>query len=195
MFELPQLPYSKNSLEGFISEETFDYHHGKHHTAYISKLNTAIENTNMADMTLENIILLANKEGKQGIFNNAAQHYNHSFFWECFSADGGREPAGILAKKIESTFDSFSKFKEKFSTSAATLFGSGWIWLAQNNDRELEILSMRNAGTPLTDDKTPILTIDVWEHAYYIDHKNARANYIEKFWDFVDWEKASKKIQ
>lgn len=195
MFELPQLPYAKDSMSSFTSAETFDFHHGKHHAGYVKKLNAAVEGTDLADASLEDVIMKAHNEGNGGLFNNAAQHWNHSFFWNCFHPEAGGAPEGALAEKIAADFGSFDAFKEQFSKTAAGLFGSGWVWLAQNDAGSLEILDMSNAGTPMTEGKNALLTIDVWEHAYYVDHRNARAQYIEKFWDFVNWEHAASLIK
>ncbi len=191
-FQLPDLPFAKDSMKSIISEETFDYHHGKHHAAYVNKLNNLIKGTEFENMELGDIV----KKSDGGVFNNAAQHWNHSFFWKCLSPDGGGVPAekSKIAEEINNSFGSFEDFKEKFSQAAATLFGSGWNWLAQNADGKLEILQMSNAGTPITLDKKPILTIDVWEHAYYIDYRNARPKFIEKFWDIVNWDFAEKQL-
>lgn len=189
-FELPELPFPKDSLKGIISEETFDYHHGKHHAAYVNKLNNLIEGTKYDSMELESII----KDSEGGVFNNAAQTWNHTFFWNCMSPNGGGKPTGKLLDEINSAFGSFDEFKDKFSNAAATLFGSGWAWLAKDPDGKLEILQLSNAGTPLTMNKKPILTIDVWEHAYYIDYRNARPQFIEKFWDIVNWDYALKQL-
>jgi Fe-Mn family superoxide dismutase len=189
-FELPSLPFAKNALASFLSEETFDYHHGKHHAAYVSNLNKLIEGTDFAAMKLEDII----RQADGGIFNNAAQHFNHSFFWNCLSPKGGGKPTGDLLSAIEKDFGSFEQFKEKFSTAAATLFGSGWTWLAKDSSGKLEILPMSNAGTPIREGKKPILTIDVWEHAYYVDFRNARPKFIEGFWNVVNWEFVQKNL-
>lgn len=189
-FELPELPFPKDSLKGIISEETFDYHHGKHHAAYVNNLNKLIDGTKYDGMDLEDII----KDSKGGVFNNAAQTWNHTFFWNCLSPNGGGQPTGKLLDEINSAFGSFDKFKEEFSNKAATLFGAGWAWLAKDADGKLEILQLSNAGTPLTMNKKPILTIDVWEHAYYIDYRNARPQFIEKFWDIVNWDNALKQM-
>lgn len=189
-FQLPDLPFPKDALKPIISEESFDYHHGKHHNAYVTNLNKLIDGTEFADMDLNTII----KKSQGGIFNNAAQHFNHTFFWNCLSPNGGGTPTGEILKAINESFGSFEAFKEKFSNAAATLFGSGWTWLAKNNEGKLEILQLSNAGTPITLDKKPILTIDVWEHAYYIDYRNARPQFIEKFWDIVNWDYANKQL-
>lgn len=185
--ELPALPWAKDALAPHISEETIDYHYGKHHRAYVTKLNAAIEGTPAADSSLEDIVRTA--EG--GVFNNAAQVLNHSFYWNCMKPDGGGEPTGELARAITESFGSFDKFKEEFSNAAATQFGSGWAWLVRDGDGTLRVTQTLNADTPLRHGQTPLLTIDVWEHAYYIDFRNDRPGYIETFlnhlvnWDFV----------
>jgi len=191
IFELPELPFAKNALVPIMSEETIDYHWGKHHATYVNNLNNLIQGTKFEGMSLENII--KNSEG--GIFNNSAQTYNHTFFWHCLSPNGGGKPQGKLLEAINSSFGSFEEFKDKFTKAAATLFGSGWAWLVQNPDSTLEILQLGNAGTPLTLQKKPIITLDVWEHAYYIDYRNARPKFIEKFWDIVNWDFAEKQLK
>jgi Fe-Mn family superoxide dismutase len=182
--QLPELPYAKNALEPHISEETLEYHYGKHHATYVTKLNNLIEGTEFESMPLEDII----KKATGGTFNNAAQVWNHSFYWNCLSPEGGGEPEGELAVAIEKTFNSFSEFKEKFSEAAAGNFGSGWTWLVKNTDGNLEIVNTSNAGNPLTDGQQPLLTCDVWEHAYYIDYRNARPKYLEAFWNLANWK-------
>lgn len=182
--KLPPLPFKDDALEPVISKETLDYHHGKHHQAYVTNLNKLIEGTEFEAMTLEEII----KKSSGGVFNNAAQVFNHTFYWNCLSPEGGGEPEGDLAKAIDEAFGSFDEFKEKFSATAVGTFGSGWAWLVKDQDGKLEIISTGNAGTPLTEDKTPLLTCDVWEHAYYIDYRNARPAYVGKFWDLVNWD-------
>jgi len=189
-FELPELPFDKSSLAPIISEETLDYHWGKHHAAYVNNLNNLVPGTEFEGMSLEDII----KKSQGGVFNNAAQIWNHTFFWNCLSPNGGGAPTGDLLASIEKDFGSFDEFKAKFSNAAATLFGAGWAWLVKNSDGSLEIVQSSNAGTPLTTDKTPILTLDVWEHAYYIDYRNARPKFIEKFWDIVNWDNAAKLL-
>lgn len=186
-FQLPELPFDKTALKSFISEETFEYHHGKHHAGYVKKLNAAVDGSDYAGMKLEDAVKRAAEEKNLAVFNNGAQHWNHSFFWNCMSPTGGGQPTGKIAELITRDFGSFDAFKEKFSNSAATLFGSGWAWLAFDNNK-LEILPLSNAGTPLTQSKQPLLTIDVWEHAYYIDYRNARPKFIEGFWDVVNWD-------
>ncbi|PID79800.1 superoxide dismutase [Fe] [bacterium DOLJORAL78_65_58] len=188
---LPELPYAQNALEPHISAETLDYHHGKHHNAYVTNLNGLIEGTEYADMDLESIV---KKAPKGGVFNNAAQVWNHTFYFMGLSPNGGGEPTGALADAINSAFGDFNAFKAAFSKSAATNFGSGWTWLVKKNDGSLEIVNTDDAETVLTMDVTPLLTIDVWEHAYYVDRRNARPAYIEAWWNIVNWEKAGEKF-
>ncbi|GAB3034054.1 MULTISPECIES: Fe-Mn family superoxide dismutase [Oleiagrimonas] len=182
--ELPPLPYEKNALEPHISAETLDFHYGKHHQAYVTKLNGMIEGSEFADMGLEDII----KKSSGGMFNNAAQVWNHTFYWNSLSPNGGGDPSGKLADALTKTFGSVEKFREEFSTAAAGNFGSGWTWLVQRPDGSLAIVNTSNAATPITGDDKPLLTIDVWEHAYYIDYRNARPKYVEAFWNLVNWE-------
>ena len=185
-FELPALPYAKDALAPHMSAETLEYHYGKHHQGYVKKLNAGIEGTEWAGKSLEEII----RGASGGIFNNAAQVWNHTFFWNCLKPGGGGEPSGELAAAIKRDFGSFGDFKEKFSTTAAKQFGSGWGWLVKNGDK-LEVMSTSNADTPLKHGKTALMTIDVWEHAYYIDYRNDRAKFIATVldklanWDFV----------
>ena len=181
--ELPKLPFDMNALAPHISEETLEYHYGKHHKTYVDNLNKLIPGTEFENLSLEDII----KKSSGGIFNNAAQIWNHSFYWNCLSPKGG-EPAGALADAINKSFGSIDEFKQKFSQTAITTFGSGWGWLVKNAAGDLEIVSTSNAGCPLTDGKTPLLTCDVWEHAYYIDYRNARPKYVETFWKLVNWD-------
>ncbi|KFZ28581.1 MULTISPECIES: superoxide dismutase [Fe] [Pseudidiomarina] len=190
-FELPALPYEKNALEPHISAETLEYHYGKHHNAYVTKLNDAVKGTDMESKSLEEII----KTSSGGVFNNAAQVWNHTFYWHCLSPNGGGEPTGALADAINSAFGSFDKFKEEFNAQAAGNFGSGWTWLVKKADGSVAIVNTSNAETPLTDESvTPILTVDVWEHAYYIDYRNARPNYLSAFWNLVNWEFVAKNF-
>ncbi len=189
-FQLPELPFAPDALLPHISPETLEYHHGKHHAAYVNNLNNLIVGTEFEGMSLEDII----RKSNTGIFNNSAQVYNHTFFWDCLTPNGGGTPTGKIADAITQSFGSFDEFKNKFSTAAATLFGSGWAWLVKNSDGGLEIVQKSNAGTPLTDGTTPILTIDVWEHAYYIDYRNARPKFIEHFWELVNWDFAEKNL-
>jgi Fe-Mn family superoxide dismutase len=182
--KLPDLPFAKDSLVPNISAETLEYHYGKHHATYVANLNKLIAGTEFEKMTLEEIV----KKATGGIFNNAAQHWNHSFYWNCLSAKGDGEPAGDLEAAIKNSFGSFEQFKEKFTTSATTLFGSGWTWLVKNADGSLAIENGSNADNPLKAGKSALLTCDIWEHAYYIDYRNARAKYLEAFWKVVNWK-------
>jgi Fe-Mn family superoxide dismutase len=188
--QLPSLPFGKDALSPHISAETIDFHYGKHHKTYVDNLNKLIPGTEFADMTLENIILKASG----GIYNNAAQVWNHTFYWNCLSPSGGGEPSGDLEKAIVKNFGSVAQFKEKFTAAAVSLFGSGWAWLVKNNDGSLAIETAGNAGNPLKDNKQPLLTCDVWEHAYYIDYRNARAKYVETFWKIVNWSFAAQNF-
>ncbi len=182
-FELPPLPYAKEALAPTISAETLDYHYGKHHQAYVTNLNNLTKGTEFEGMTLEEVIM----KSSGGIFNNAAQVWNHSFYWNGLSPTGGGEPGGALAEAIAASFGSFEEFKKQFSTAAATNFGSGWTWLVKNAEGQLEIYNTSNAGTPMTAGKKALLTVDVWEHAYYIDYRNARPKYLEEIWKLIDW--------
>ena len=194
-FTLPDLPFDPTQLSPFCSKETFEYHHGKHHAAYVTKLNDAVAaNPAYADLSLEDAIKKSHQEKLKPIYNNAAQHFNHSFFWNCMSPTGGGAPGEKLAAALARDFESVDKFKELFSAAATTIFGSGWAWLAQNKDGKLEIVQMKDADTPLILDKKPILTLDVWEHAYYIDHRNARPAFITEFWKFVNWSHAENQL-
>ncbi len=184
MFELPQLPYGLEDLAPHISKETLEYHHGKHHNAYVAKLNGLVAGTDFENMSLEDVVKTA---PKGGVFNNAAQIWNHTFYWHSLTPKGGGEPSGALLKGIEESFGSFAEFKNLFTTTAATHFGSGWVWLVKNKNGTLEIVTTKNAENPMTEGYTPILTCDVWEHAYYIDYRNARPKYIEAFWALVNW--------
>ncbi len=188
--ELPALPYEKNALQPHISAETLDFHYGKHHQTYVTNLNKLIPGTEFENMALEDII----KKASGGIFNNAAQVWNHTFYWNCLSPAGRGEPSGGLADAIKQAFGSFDAFKEKFGTSAATNFGSGWTWLVKSPSGGVEIVNTSNAGTPMTDGRTALLTCDVWEHAYYIDYRNARPKYVEAFWNLVNWDFVSKNF-
>ncbi|MDZ4132741.1 MAG: Fe-Mn family superoxide dismutase, partial [Dethiobacteria bacterium] len=177
--KLTDLPYSMDALEPDISKETLEYHYGKHHQAYVTNLNKLIVGTEFETLSLEQIIM----KSDGGIFNNAAQVYNHTFYWNCLAPNAGGEPHGKIAEAITQEFGSYAAFKEKFSQTAVTTFGSGWAWLVKNADGKIEIVSTSNAGNPLTNGKKPLLTCDVWEHAYYIDYRNARPSYVEKFWN------------
>ena len=190
-FELPALPYAMDALAPHISKETLEYHYGKHHASYVNNLNNLTADKPEAEQSLEEII----RSAKGGIFNNAAQIWNHTFYWHSLSPQGGGEPEGSLAKAIDIAFGSFEAFKEQFSKSAATNFGSGWTWLVKNTDGNLEIINTSNADTPITSCCTPILNLDVWEHAYYIDYRNARPKYIETFWKLVNCGFASSNFE
>ncbi len=183
-FELPPLPYAKDALEPHISAETLEYHYGKHHNTYVVKLNGLVPGTEYEGKTLEQIITSA---PAGGVFNNAAQVWNHTFYWHCLSPNGGGEPSGALGDAIAKTFGSFVKFQEAFTDSAINNFGSGWTWLVKNADGSLAIVNTSNAGCPLTAGQTPLLTCDVWEHAYYIDYRNVRPDYLKAFWSLVNW--------
>lgn len=189
-YELPELPYAQNALEPHISAETLDYHHGKHHAAYVANLNKLVAGTEHEGKPLEDII--TSSDG--GIFNNAAQIWNHSFYWNCLSPNGGGAPSDELGKAIDDTFGSFEAFQEKFTASAVGNFGSGWTWLVKNSDGSIEIVNTSNAGSPLTNGQVPLVTCDVWEHAYYIDYRNARPAYLGAFWNLVNWEFANKNF-
>ena len=186
-FELPALPYAKNRLVPHISEETLEYHYGKHHQTYVTNLNNLIPGTEFESLTLEEIIV----KSSGPIFNNAAQVWNHTFYWNSLAPNAGGEPTGTLAKAINDKFGSFGKFKEEFTKCAVTTFGSGWAWLVKNADGSLALVSTSNAGCPLTTGQKPLLTCDVWEHAYYIDYRNARPAYLEAFWALVNWDFAA----
>jgi len=188
--ELPALPYEKNALEPHISAETLEYHYGKHHQTYVTNLNNLTAGGEFENASLEEII--AKSSG--GLFNNAAQVWNHTFYWHCLSPNGGGEPSGAAADAINAAFGSFDEFKQKFSTSAATNFGAGWTWLVKNADGSVEIANTSNAGCPLTGGQTPLLTVDVWEHAYYIDYRNARPKYLEAFWSLVNWDFVNQNL-
>jgi Fe-Mn family superoxide dismutase len=181
---LPALPYAKDALAPVISEETIDYHYGKHHQTYVTNLNNLIVGTEFENSTLEEIVL----KSSGGIFNNAAQVWNHTFYWNGFKPNGGGAPTGELAAAIDKAFGSFDEFKKQFTQKAITTFGSGWAWLVKNKDGSLSLESTSNAATPLTNGQKPLLTIDVWEHAYYVDYRNARAKYAEEFWSIVNWD-------
>lgn len=184
-FELPALPYAKDALAPHISAETLDYHHGKHHKAYVDKLNTLVPGTPFEGKSLEEVI----KTSSGPVFNNAAQIWNHTFYWSCLSPNGGGAPTGAVAEAINKAFGSFDKFKEDFTNSAINNFGSSWTWLVKKADGSVAIVNTSNAATPLTDASvTPILTLDLWEHAYYIDYRNSRPNYINAFWSLVNWD-------
>ena len=183
--ELPALPFAKDALEPVISSETLEYHHGKHHNTYVTNLNNLIPGTDFESASLEDIIM----KSEGGIFNNAAQIWNHTFYWNCLrSPSDDNAPTGALADAINSTFGSFDDFKKAFNTSGATNFGSGWTWLVKNGDGSVEIMNTSNAGTPMTEGKTALMTVDVWEHAYYVDYRNARPKYLEAIWGKINWD-------
>ena len=182
-FELPALPYEKNALEPHISAETLEYHYGKHHNTYVVNLNNLVKGSEFEGKSLEEII----KTSNGGVFNNAAQVWNHTFYWHCLSPQGGGEPQGALAAAIDKSFGSFAAFKEQFTDAAVKNFGAGWTWLVKKPDGALAIVNTSNAATPLTGEDKPLLTVDVWEHAYYIDYRNARPKYLENFWALVNW--------
>jgi Fe-Mn family superoxide dismutase len=190
-FTLPPLPYALDALAPHISKETLEYHYGKHHQAYVNNLNKLIADTPFASMSLEDII----RQSKGGIFNNAAQVWNHTFYWHCMSPNGGGEPEGKLATAINKYFGSFAAFKEQFTQTAIATFGSGWAWLVQDAAGDLKIISTSNAGTPMTEGLTALLTCDVWEHAYYIDYRNVRPDYITAFWTLVNWEFVTSQLR
>ena len=189
--ELPDLPYAIDALEPTISHETLEFHHGKHHQAYVNNLNNLIEGTEFADASLEDIV----KKAPAGpIFNNAAQVWNHTCYWNSMSPNGGGEPSGALAEAINKACGSFDEFKKAFAQKAATNFGSGWTWLVKNSDGSVSIENTSNAGNPLTSGQQPLLTCDVWEHAYYIDYRNARPAYVEAWWNIVNWKFAEDNL-
>jgi Fe-Mn family superoxide dismutase len=189
-FTLPELPYAMDALAPHISKETLEYHYGKHHNAYVTNLNKLTEGKPEASKTLEELI----KTAKGPIFNNAAQVWNHTFYWNCLKPNGGGLPSGKLLEAINASFGSFEEFKTLFTTMAVGLFGSGWAWLVKDSDGTLGVEAISNAGNPLTNGQTPLMTCDVWEHAYYIDYRNARAKYVETFWNLVNWDFVSKNL-
>ena len=187
-FELPPLPYNRDALVPYISEETLDFHYGKHHQAYVTNLNNLVEGTDNANKSLEEVV----RSSEGGLFNNAAQVWNHTFYWNSLAPNAGGAPTGALGDAINAAFGSYDDFKTKFTASAAGNFGSGWTWLVKNAAGELEIVNTSNAGTVITDESlTPLLTCDVWEHAYYVDYRNARPEYLKNFWEIVNWDFAS----
>ncbi|MDR4987519.1 MAG: superoxide dismutase [Bacteroidales bacterium] len=187
---LPKLPYSPEALEPHISKKTIEYHYGKHHMTYVQKLNELIVDTPFADASLEETVMKA--EG--GIFNNAAQVWNHTFYWEGFSANGGGMPEGKLMDAINNYFGSFDRFREEFTKASLTLFGSGWTWLVADSNGKLHIVQTGNAGNPLRDELKPLLCCDVWEHAYYLDYQNRRPEYVSAFWKIIDWNKVASRM-
>ncbi len=190
-FELPPLPYAKNALEPHISQETLEFHYGKHHHTYVVKLNGLIEGTEFEGESLEEVV----KTSTGGVFNNAAQVWNHTFYWNCLAPNAGGEPTGAIADAISASFGSFEDFKAEFTNSAIGNFGSGWTWLVKKADGSLAVVNTSNAATPLTDDSvTVLLTVDLWEHAYYIDYRNLRPDYMASFWKLVNWEFVNQNL-
>lgn len=189
-YKLPELPYPKDALQPHLSAETIDFHYGKHHSAYVTKLNELIKGTPFAEMSLEGII----QKADGAIFNNAAQIWNHTFYWQCLTPNGGGAPTGKLAEMINNKWGHFEKFKEEFTKAALNNFGSGWTWLILNKQNEIEIYNTSNAQTPMTAGLKALLTIDIWEHAYYIDYRNGRSDYINAFWSLVNWNFANKNL-
>ncbi len=188
--ELPALPYARDALAPHISAETIDYHYGKHHQTYVTNLNNQIKGTEHENADLEAIV----RSSSGGLFNNAAQVWNHTFYWNCLAPNAGGEPGGKLGEAINAAFGSFAAFKEEFTKVALGTFGSGWAWLVQRPDGSLAIVSTSNAATPLTGPDTALLTCDVWEHAYYVDYRNARAKYVEAFWNLVNWSFVASRM-
>ncbi len=189
-FVLPPLPYDSGALEPVISKRTIEFHYGKHHQTYVTNLNTLVAGTKFENAALETIV----KEADGGIFNNGAQIWNHTFYWESFSKNGGGEPKGTLAEAIKRDFGSFEAFKDAFSKAAVGLFGSGWAWFVKKPDGKLAIIQESNAGNPLKTGNLPLLTFDVWEHAYYLDYQNRRADYVSALWNIVNWDAVGKRF-
>jgi len=191
-FELPKLPYAIDALAPHISKETLEFHHGKHHATYVTNLNNLVKGTKFENASVEEIMKGA---GAGPLFNNAAQHYNHSFYWNSLRPAGGAEPSGKLAAAIEKSFGTFDDFKKKFTETAVGHFGSGWAWLIRNADGSVAIEATHDADSPIMHGKIPLLTCDVWEHAYYIDYRNARARYLEAFWNLANWNFAASNLK
>ena len=189
-FELPKLNYGLDALEPFISKQTLEFHYGKHHQAYVNNLNNMLSGTKFENASLETII----KEAEGPIFNNGAQIWNHSFYFNTFAPKSGGEPSGTLADTIKANFGSFAEFKEKFTKASVTLFGSGWAWLIKKPDGKLDIVQEPNAGNPMRSGNTPLLTCDVWEHAYYLDYQNRRPDYAAAFWNVIDWNIVASRL-
>ena len=188
---LPALPYARDAPAPHLSAETIDFHYGQHHQTYVTNLNNQIKGTEFEALSLEDII----RRSSGGMFNNAAQVWNHTFYWHCLKPNGGGEPTGKLADAINAAFGSFAQFKEQFTNTALTTFGSGWAWLVQRPDGSLALVRTSHAAPPLTGDDTPLLTCDVWEHAYYVDYRNARPKYVEAFWNLVNWDFAASQMK
>ncbi len=191
-FELPKLPYAMDALAPYISRETLEYHHGKHHAAYVNKANELIKGTKFDGKPIEEIIRSVDRGA---LYNNVAQHYNHSFYWNCLAPKAGGEPKGSLAERIKKSFGDFAAFKKQFSDAAAGHFGSGWAWLFEAKDGSLKVEAMHDADGPLIRGERPLMTCDVWEHAYYIDYRNARPKYVEAFWNLVNWEFVASNLK
>ncbi len=189
-YELPPLPYEMDALAPHISKETLEFHYGKHHATYVNNLNKLVPGSEYEGLSLDELVM----KSSGGIFNNAAQVWNHTFYWNCLTPNANPEPMGALADAINDTFGSFAEFKEKFTQTAVTTFGSGWAWLVKDAASKLAITSTSNAGTPMTNGETALLTCDVWEHAYYIDVRNARPKYLENFWNLVNWDFVASKL-
>ncbi|MBC3767225.1 superoxide dismutase [Neptunicella marina] len=190
-FELPALPYAKDALEPHISAETLEFHHGKHHATYVTKLNGLIAGTDLESKSLEDIV----RSSEGGIFNNAAQIWNHTFYWNSLSPNGGGAPTGALADAINAKWGSFEAFQEAFNDKAVNNFGSSWTWLVKTASGDLDIVNTSNAGTPITEaGVTPLMTVDLWEHAYYIDYRNVRPEYLKGFWALINWDFAAKNF-
>ena len=191
MIELPKLPYKRDALEPHISQKTIDYHYGQHHAGYVKNLNNLIEGSVFENMNLEAIV----RKSEGSIFNNAAQVWNHTFYWHCMSPEENMMPQGLLLKAIERDFGSYQDFKQLFIKQAATLFGSGWLWLVSDKNGKLSLMQTHNADNPLThEDVTPLLTCDVWEHAYYLDQQNQRLAYLNEFWQIINWRFVEKRL-
>ncbi|WP_028499398.1 superoxide dismutase [Microvirgula aerodenitrificans] len=190
--KLPALPYALDALAPYLSRETLEYHYGKHHQTYVTNLSNLIKGTEFENASLEEIV----KKSSGGVFNNAAQIWNHTFYWLGFAPNAAgeeRQPSGALAEAINAKWGSFDEFRKAFNAVAAGTFGSGWAWLVKGSDGKLDLVSTSNAATPLSTDKQALLTCDVWEHAYYIDYRNSRPNYLESFWKLVDWDVVAKR--
>lgn len=188
--KLPPLPYPMDGLQPHISKETLEYHYGKHHQAYVTNLNNLVKNTEFENASLEDIV----KKSSGGVFNNAAQVWNHTFYWHCMKPNGGGTPSGALSAAINTKWGSFDNFKAEYTKNCVANFGSGWTWLVKKSDGSVDIVNTSNAATPLTGNDKPLMTCDVWEHAYYIDYRNARAKYVEIFWNLVDWDFIDKNF-
>jgi len=189
--ELPPLPYDRTALQPHLSAETLDHHHGKHHRAYVDRLNELIAGSEFEALPLEDIV----RRAQGGLFNQAAQVWNHNFYWQCLRPRGGGDPGGLLAEKISQAFGDVAHLRSEFNRLAMATFGSGWTWLVQRSDGNLAIVTTSNASTPLTGEDVPLLTCDVWEHAYYIDYRNARAQYLEAFWKLVNWDFVASQLR